>query len=237
MFKKVFSLLLVNIMLFGPALCAQVPQNRVQRVEHMPRYEKQHASTDLVQIAQYSNVVEKNNIIPVIFVENFNSKYYKQGDVVEFRFNQDIRTKEGTLIIPCGANLLAKVECYIKPKWFSRNARIGLKFYELVFPDGTIVCLDGVTNTKNNELKMGPWATVGKILGYTLLIGGVGTGLGAAIGVAGGNVISGVIIGGSIGGGVGLATGIVSPGLHYRAKKDSVLYVKLVESANIPKIR
>jgi len=244
MFKKLFSLFLVNLLLFAPALCAaqgeiEVSQtkNRILRTEHLPRYEKQNSPSNRVKIAQYSNLVEKSNIVPVVFVENFNSKYYKEGDLVEFRFNQDIKTKEGTLVIPCGSSLIARVDCLIKPKWFSRNARLGLKFQEIVFPDGTITCLNGVTNTKNNELKMGAWATVGKILGYTVLIGGVGTGLGAAIGVAGGNVISGVIIGGSIGGGVGLATGIVSPGLHYRAKKDSLLYVRLVEDANLPKVR
>ena len=75
-----------------------------------------------------------------------------------------------------------------------------------------------------------------KIAAYTLSIGGVGTGLGAAIGVAGGNVITGVIIGGSIGGGVGLISGIVSPGLHYRAKRGQKLPIVLEENLKVPKM-
>ena len=78
--------------------------------------------------------------------------------------------------------------------------------------------------------------TAKKIAAYTLSIGGVGSGLGAAIGVAAGNTITGLIIGGSIGGGVGLVSGIVSPGLHYRAKKGQKLPLVLEENLKIPKM-
>jgi len=56
----------------------------------------------------------------------------------------------------------------------------------------------------------------------------------AAIGVAAGHTITGLIIGGSVGGGVGLVTGIVSPGLHYKAKKGEPIILELKDNLKLP---
>ena len=65
-----------------------------------------------------------DNYIVVNFAQNFNSKYYKMGDYVQFSFEQDLKTLEGTLLIPCNSSLIAKITCIESPKWFSRNAKV-----------------------------------------------------------------------------------------------------------------
>ena len=105
-----------------------------------------------------------------------------------------------------------------------------------MLPDGTNipVCV-GLTG-KKDYLQEGAKETAGKIAAYTLSIGGVGSGLGAAIGVAAGHTITGLIIGGSVGGGVGLISGIVSPGLHYKAKKGECIILELKDNLKLPKM-
>lgn len=83
-------------------------------------------------------------------------------------------------------------------------------------------------------MQEGAKETTGKIAAYTLSIGGIGSGLGAAIGVAAGQTITGLIIGGSVGGGVGLLSGIVSPGLHYKAKQGEKVILELQNHLKVP---
>ena len=49
-----------------------------------------------------------------------------------------------------------------------------------------------------------------------------------------GNTITGLIIGGSIGGGVGLVSGVVSPGLHFKAKKGEKLILEVQDNLKVP---
>ena len=196
-----------------------------------------NAKVNLVKVTSFSNIVQKENIMEVAFAQNFNSKYYREGDYVQFDFRMNVETQEGTCIIPVNSSLIAKIIKIEKPKWFSKNAKVCIEFTHLVLSDGRKIPIVAKLFGKKEYLQMSGKATAAKIAAYTLSIGGVGTGLGAAIGVASGNVITGLIIGGSIGGGVGLISGIVSPGLHYRAKKGQLLPIVLEENLKLPKLR
>lgn len=203
-------------------------------VEHLK--DNKYSKINLVKVTNFSNIVQKENVIEITFSQNFNSKYYKEGDFVQFDLLDGLSTVEGTCIIPKGSSLIAKIVKIQKPRWFSRNAIVCINFTHILFPDGKNIPITAKIAGKKDYLQLGGKDTAKKIAAYTLSIGGFGTGLGAAIGVAGGNVITGVIIGGSVGGGVGLLTGIISPGLHYKAKKGQKLPVELQENLKVPKL-
>ena len=241
MFKKILSALVLiafTIALNTPSTLAQdfenPPCDNEVTVEHLK--DNKYSKINLVKVTNFSNIVQKENVIEVTFSQNFNSKYYKEGDFVQFDLLEGLSTIEGTCIIPKGSALIAKIVKIQKPRWFSRNAIVCINFTHILFPDGKNLPIVAKITGKKDYLQLGAGDTAKKIVAYTLSIGGFGTGLGAAIGVAGGNVITGVIIGGSVGGGVGLLSGIVSPGLHYKAKKGQKLPIELEENLKVPKL-
>ena len=230
MFKKVLSVTLLSAIIASTSMQAFAYNYNDTDVEHLQTVKD--AKIDLVKITPSGNVIQKENNLVVNFAQNFNSKYYKTGDYVQFVFENDVKTMEGTLLIPCNSSLIARITCIESPKWFSRNAKVYMEFTHILLPDGTNipVCVE-LANKK--YLQEGAKETAGKIAAYTLSIGGVGSGLGAAIGVAAGHTITGLIIGGSIGGGVGLVSGIVSPGLHYKAKKGEKVILELQDNLKL----
>ena len=231
MFKKMLSLTILSSFLALNVQVGAFANYSDVDIEHMQTIED--AKIDLVKITPSGNIIQKENNIVVNFSQNFNSKYYKPGDYVQFSFDNDLRTQEGTLLIPCNSSLIARVASIEAPKWFSRNAKVFMEFTHILLPDGTNipVCVE-LANKK--YLQEGAKETAGKIAAYTLSIGGVGAGLGSAIGVAAGNTITGLIIGGSVGGGVGLVSGIVSPGLHFKAKKGEEIILELQDNLKLP---
>ena len=232
MFKKFLSLSLLSTIILSSQLPTLAYSNFDVDVEHMQSEE--NAKMNLVKVTNGGNVIQKENYLVVNFAQNFNSKYYKTGDYVQFNFDKDIKTCEGTLLIPCNSSLIARISCIENPKWFSKNAKVFMEFTHIVLPDGSNIPVQVELATKKKYFQEGAKETAGKIAAYTLSIGGVGAGVGSAIGVAAGNTVTGLIIGGSVGGGVGLITGVVSPGLHYKAKKGEKIMLELQENLKLP---
>ncbi len=232
MFKKALSMTLLSAIIASTSLQTLAYNYNDTDVEHLQTVKD--AKIDLVKITPSGNVIQKENNLVVNFAQNFNSKYYKTGDYVQFVFENDVKTTEGTLLIPCNSSLIARITCIESPKWFSRNAKVFMEFTHILLPDGTNIPVCVELAKKKKYLQEGAKETAGKIAAYTLSIGGVGSGLGAAIGVAAGNTITGLIIGGSIGGGVGLVSGVVSPGLHYKAKKGEKVILELQDNLKLP---
>ena len=234
MIKKIFSaMLLSTVILAQSQLLTYAYDCPNDQIEHLQTVE--NAKIDLVKITSAGNIIQEENYILVNFAQNFNSKYYKVGDYVQFSFDKDLKTLEGTLLIPCKSSLIARITCIENPKWFSRNAKVYMEFTHILFPDGTNIPVAVQLASKKKYFQEGAKETAGKIAAYTLSIGAIGAGLGSAIGVAAGNTITGLIIGGSVGGGVGLVSGIVSPGLHYKAKKGESVLLELEDSLKLPR--
>ncbi len=232
MYKKLLTVGLL-IMFSSLSLPVFAYSECIDDVEHLSQVK--NAKIDLVKITQTGNIIQKENYLEVVFAQNFNSKYYKTGDFVQFVFNNDVKTNEGTLLIPCNSSLIAQITCIEEPKWFSRNAKVYMEFTHIVLPDSTNLPVAlKLAKNKKDYFQEGAKETTGKILAYTFSIGGVGSGLGAAIGVAAGHTITGLIIGGSVGGGVGLLSGIVSPGLHYKAKQGERVILELQDNLKLP---
>ena len=230
--KKIVSLFLLSLMLAPYCIAGVYQQDEIEHLNQLDN--KISPKVDLVKITSGGNVIQKENLIVVNFAQNFNSKFYKMGDYVQFRFDNDIRTKEGTLLIPCNSSLIARISEIENPKWFSRNAKVFLEFTHILLSDGTNIPVALQIAKNKKYLQEGAKETAGKIAAYTLTIGAVGSGLGAAIGVAAGHTITGLIIGGSVGGGVGLISGIVSPGLHFKAKEGEKLILELQDNLKLP---
>lgn len=232
MFKKFLSLSLLSTMFFATNIPALAYSSIDTDVEHMQTIDS--AKMNLVKVTSGGNVIQKENYLIVNFAQNFNSKYYKTGDYVQFNFDNDIKTCEGTLLIPCNSSLIARISCIETPKWFSKNAKVYMEFTHILLPDGTNIPVCVELASKKKYLQEGAKETAGKIAAYTLSIGAVGAGVGSAIGVAAGNTVGGLIIGSSVGGGVGLISGVVSPGLHYKAKKGEKIILELQDNLKLP---
>lgn len=229
MYKKLLSISLISFILTSNMLALGYSDNDI---EHLKTLDIQ--KINLVKITPAGNIVQKENYIVVNFAQNFNSKYYKVGDFVQFNFDNDLKTEEGTLLIPCGASLIAKITEINSPKWFSRNAKVYMEFTHILLADGTNIPVCVEMAKKNKYFQEGAKETAGKIAAYTISIGAIGSGMGAAIGTAAGHTITGLIVGGSIGGGVGLVTGIVSPGLHFKARKGEKVILELQDNLKLP---
>ena len=83
------------------------PAEYVLSVEHLDDYGV--AVVDRVSITNLRRIILAKNVFEVSFLEKFNSTKAKVGDVVPFYFKKDVRTIEGTLVIPANTKLYATV--------------------------------------------------------------------------------------------------------------------------------
>jgi len=204
-------------------------------VEHLGVTKK--APCDEVQITNLRNIVLEGNVLEVAFNCKFKSKEYKAGDIVYFVNEENICTKEGTLIIPANSKFTGQVLEIKDPQWFNKNARVFVQLTSVEFPNGKRFAMCAKPFYKNYELKEGPWMTAGKLALYTLTGGAVGTGAGVGFAFIPDpqKIGTGIAIGTPVGAAVGLITGLVTPGLNYNAKEGEEIYVILLEDMSLSK--
>jgi len=204
-------------------------------VEHLDVNKK--APCDEVKITNLRNIVLEGNVLEVAFDCKFKSKEHKAGDIVYFVNEEDICTKEGTLIIPANSKFSGQVLEIKDPQWFNKNARVYVQLTCVEFPGGKKFAMCAKPFYKNYELKEGPWMTAGKLALYTLTGGAIGTGAGVGFAfIPDPNKIgTGIAIGTPVGAAVGLITGLVTPGLNYNAKEGEEIYVILLEDMSLSK--
>lgn len=206
---------------------------RVLGTEHLQVTDK--APCNAVTITNLRKIILKNNVLRIAFDEKYWSKKSNAGDIVHFVFEEGAYTEEGTLVIPQGSKLVAEVTHIQKPKWFNKNARVSMKFRTLTLPNGKTYAIDADPFTKDGKLKEGPWMTFGKILGWTVGLGAVGTGAGIGFAFIPTPAVlgTGIAIGTPIGCSVGLVLGLVTPGLHYKAKCGEDILIILNDDTSI----
>lgn len=236
MYKKILTSIILSLFLVMPSFAydsfsAFGDYSDCETIEHLT---EKNAKINLVKITQSGSVIQKENLLVVNFAQNFNSKYYVPGDYVQFNFDNEVKTQEGTLLIPENSSLIARITSIEDPRWFSRNAKVYMEFTHILFSDGTNIPIFAEKAGKKEYFQEGAKETIGKIGAHILAVGGAGSGLGAAVGVAAGNTITGLIVGGSVGGGVGIVSGIVSPGLHYKAKKGEKVMLEIKDNLKLP---
>ena len=188
---------------------------------------KTPAPIDLVKVSPLAKVICRNNLIPMAFSDNFSTKSYKDMNVVEFYIPCDIGTKECTTLIPKDSVVLAQVECIKQPKVLNQNAKAYIVCKKLVFPDGRQFDIEARPYENSGVLQKSSLATFGRASGLTIGGFGLGAGNGAWIGAAASHAWTGTWLGMAIGGGLGLICALASSGMHYKAKRGDVIFMKL----------
>lgn len=239
--KKVISTCLVagllgmNILpaMANPADCCDIQSNceSVLGIEHLGICKD--APSNIVKITNLRKIITKGNVLIVSFEDCFASKCHKAGEIVTFELPEALYTEEGSLILPQGTRLAAEIIRIETPKKFNKNARVHLLYKSISLPDGSCYNICAKPYTKDCTLKEGPWMTFGKLLGYTVGLGiaGAGAGTGFAFIPNPAKLGAGFAIGIPIGCSVGLITGLLTPGLHYKAKKGEQVMIILLDDA------
>lgn len=202
-------------------------QEQPSKIEHLPTYKG--SSVNMVKITSNSATVLANNVLKVTFTGDFNSKKVCPNNKISFVLNQGLTTTEGRKLLPCGTQVIGRIQQIEKPKWMNRNAKVYIVFEEMVLPNCVRLPMCAKVYAKDSALKASSWKAVGKAAGYTVGLFGVGAGLGAAIGTAGKASIGCMTYGMPIGAGVGLLAGTITPGLNYKAKEGKAIYIQLVQ--------
>lgn len=119
------------------------------------------------------------------------------------------------------------------PKSFNRSGKATLKFNYIETPDGQRLPLKAKLYGKD-FLSRGKLNALGKGLGTTLGASAIGIGAGCGIGVAASAVIiGGFAIGLPVGFAIGAIAGLVTPGLHYKAKAGDKLLIQLTDDLTV----
>ena len=208
------------------------------QTEHLVQPEKvaKKSPTNVVVTTKTINSIVEYNLIELSFAENFSTKTAKVGDEVGFMLDCGLKTQEGTVILPEGSQVIAKVTEIEKPKSFNRSGKVSLCFEKVVLPDGRSIPINAQVYSKNGKLYRGKLNALGKGLGTTLGSSAVGIGAGCGIGVAAGAVcIGGFAIGLPVGFAVGALAGLCTPGLHYKAKPGDKITIQLTDNLNLVK--
>ncbi len=203
---------------------AQEPQEYVLSVEHLDNYKR--AVVDRVSITNLRRIILAKNVFKVSFVEPFNSTKHQIGDVIPFYFKKDVRTLEGTLIIPANTKLYATIAELRDKRWINKNSEVYLHFTKMVFPNGhEYPFIARVLNNDEGVLTENKWL---KPLEYTVAgaaIGGAAIGL--PVGESEGRSGDGMAIGFPTGAGVGLLAGFLTPGVNYKARANEDVFIEL----------
>lgn len=204
------------------------------KIEHLDVSRK--ALSDNVQIFDDKMVIEAGNVIKIAFEDKFTTKNLEPGTKVNFYLKKDLKTEEGSILLPQNTRFIATVKTVQKPKVWNRNAQAYLLITDIILPQGQTGCINAEMFGKNGMLKKSSWAAVGKAAGYTVGLFGIGAGLGAGIGAFAKEAGLGALaFGMPIGAGVGLIIGTVTPGLHYKAKPGKQVKIKLNQDFDIVK--
>lgn len=200
-------------------------------IEHLQQYKE--STVNIVKITPTAAIILPHNVLKITFNSDFNSKTVQCGDIIDFCLEEGLSTREGRCLLPPCTKITGTIKYIEKPKWMNRNAKVCIVFDKINLPDGRTIDICALPYAKNNELKKSTLGAVGKAAAYTVGMFGIGTGLGAAIGSAClghiGNAVGvgAMAFGMPIGGGVGLLLGIFTPGLHYKVKAGTPIYIQL----------
>jgi len=230
--KKFLSLFLLTMFLSLNYGFAEVATETTEHLQQSKKVLKK-APTTMVLTTPASAKILGYNILEVTFAENFTTKTAQEGDSIEFLLNDGLKTQEGTQLLPAGTTLTANIIGIQKPKSFNRSGKVTLKFTNFTTPDGTQIPLQAKLFNKD-FLSRGKLNALGKGMGTTLTGTAIGIGAGCGIGVAAGAVIiGGFAIGLPIGFGVGAIVGLVTPGLHYKAKPGDKILIQLLDDVEV----
>lgn len=141
--------------------------------------------------------VPAGTVMEVELLEGLSSQTSEAGDIIRARVASDVAT-DGAVGIPAGSEILGVVTEAVPLGKVGGRAKLGLKFTDLVLPNGRTVPIDatlvqqGTSETRKDAATIGGAAAGGAILGRVLSKKDRGRGavIGAIIGAAAGAVIA-----------------------------------------------
>jgi len=201
-------------------------------IEHLCTHK--NSPVNLVRICGCNAIIERHTVIEANFMQKINSKKLCPGDNISFVLKNGLCTQEGRRILPNCSHIIACVECIIPPKALNKNAQVSLNFRYVLLPDGRAFPVQARILSSTGMLKETKWMSAGKVALWTVGLFGVGTGLAAAIGSGTRHAGQAALtIGMPVGFGVGLLGGLVTPGLHYRAKCDEKVLIQFTDNFQV----
>lgn len=240
--KKILTLILCGLFLIAVLPVNAITSKAVDEstiTEHikLPKKLAKKTPTDIVNNNKNSVDIMSYNTLQVTFAKDFSSKTAQLGDEVVFLLNDGVYTVEGTEILPPATKFYAEVSNIEKPKSFNRSGKIFLDFKYVELPNGTQMPVQARLFGKKDFLSRGKLNGLGKGLGSTFGGMAVGTAAGCGIGIAAGAVIvGGFAIGMPIGFALGATAGLLTPGLHYKAKAGDKVDIQLTRNLSVQKL-
>jgi len=237
--KKLLStLMLLSLVSVNSAAFAEInaaaDKSSFQPQPVIENLKNSKSEVNTVRIFEDKVVLVKGNVIKIAFAQEFTTKGLKEGDKVNFVLKDNLQTKQGTLLLPAGTQIIANTEKIEPAKSFNRNAKVLLSMGDLILPNGQKGTISAQVKSKNGMLKRSGWNIFAKISEWTVGLLGVGAGAGAAIAAGSGAVGIGCLaIGLPIGAGVGLIVGSTTPGINYHVKAGKEIPVLLTEDLDI----
>ncbi|MFL6193759.1 MAG: glycine zipper domain-containing protein [Thermoanaerobaculia bacterium] len=170
-----------------------------------------------------SVTVPAGTVIDVEFTDDLASNTASAGDSFRVRVSHDIE-EDGIVAIPAGSEILGQVTDAVPTRKIGGQARLALKFTDLVLPSGRTVPIDasfvqeGRKETGKDAATIGGGAAAGAVLGRILNKG---------------NRSRGAVIGAIIGAAAGTAIASKTPGEEVVIPEGSVISLKLDESLRV----
>ena len=198
-------------------------------------YDKCGLMQNDVTVTNQRRILLPGNIFPIVYNQDFASKSAAVGDPVSFVLNYDLKTVQGTLMLPQGTQLIGEVQSITDPRWLNKNARVFTEIKEIRTPDGKVIPTKAIVyNSKEGYLMEGAGKTLAKVSGYTLLGATIG-GTAAGIPIGASTDKWGAAMGASIpiGAAVGALGGLITPGLNYKAHPGEKIYIEVREETSI----
>lgn len=231
--KRLFALLLCGLLISSTSVFAIEDTLTVEHLNLSKKLEKK-APTNAINVSAENVVILPYNTVEVVFAHDFSSKTANVGDNITFLFPKDLKTQEGTLVIPESTKINGQITQIVKPKVFNKSGKIYIDFQNIQFPDGSVLPIEARLFDKKEFLSRGKLNALGKGLGSTLGGMAVGTAAGCGIGIAANAVIiGGFAIGMPVGLAVGAAAGLITPGLYYKAKAGDKINLQIMNNLKI----
>lgn len=141
--------------------------------------------------------VSAGTVLEVELLDTISSEHSQVGDTFRARVSGNVRSG-GRVAIPSGSEVMGEVTQAVPLRKVGGQAKLAVRFTDLVLPDGTTVPIDasfvqsGRNETGKDAATIGGGAAAGAILGRILNKGDRGRGgvIGAIIGAAAGTVVA-----------------------------------------------
>lgn len=186
--------------------------------------QKAPAPTEKVSLLNFRRIVLAGNVVRAAFTGNIADL----DENLKFTFVNDVYTEEGNLLIPRGSVLNAEIKSLDSKEILDKNTKVSVTFDQILFPSGKVAPIQGHVFDRKGVLTAGKLATFGKIGSYT--IGSAVTGVGSGIGVA---AVSDPKKVGEGSADAGSVTGLVTPGLHFKADVEDSLLIELTQDLDL----